>query len=391
MTSLRKLLLPCVLAAANAYAVYAPIPEQEQGKALSCSFKTGASYDSNIFGSAKGAIDSSIITGSAKLSFNASLDEQSFGSAFYQATLDHYLDRPGEKNLTSHDLFARLAHSFSQVSTIDVMDYFQISKNPESLLAGLPLNTDQSFKRNQLDLSGSTAVTQKASVTAKFRNVIFNYDDVALGKNLDRTENLYGLAGSYGILPETKAVLEYRHQDIRYDNDPATKNKKSEYALLGVDQKTSDKMTLSARLGAEWRNRKGENSTTSPSAELSMKYDYTKESFVSAGYSYTIEEASNVAQYTDTKVNRLFLNFQHSLSPVLVGSASLTYEPSSLQGRTGFADISEQTLRFGVGLSYVPDKNWTISLTFDLDKVNSDDSSREMDRDRVALMAVYSF
>ena len=55
MKTILRLALPFVLLPTLALAVYAPIPEQEQGKALT--YRLGASvyHDSNIFGAATGA------------------------------------------------------------------------------------------------------------------------------------------------------------------------------------------------------------------------------------------------------------------------------------------------------------------------------------------------
>ncbi len=380
-----------LLAQLSLFAVYAPIPEQEQGKAWTITFKGGSTYDSNIFGSAIEPIDSQLYSASAKIAFNSSLTDQTFGTAFYSATLDHYIDRPGDKNLSSHDLFLRLAHAFSAVTTLDLVNFFQIARNPESLLAGLPLNTDQSFKRNQFDGSFSTSITEKAGVTVKYRNVVFNFDDAVLGRSLDRIENLYGLAGNYGILPEAKAIIEYRHQDIFYKTEGSIKDKQSDYILGGVDYKPSEKVTTTARLGVEYRSRTSEKSVTTPSAELSIRYDYAPQSFLAIGYAYALEEASNIALFNDTEVNRFFVNVQHAFTPMIVGSGSVTWEPSVLQGRSGVANVSETTLRFGVGLSYLPSKNWSVSLTYDYDKVDSDDPNRLLARSRVSLSASYIF
>lgn len=392
MTNLpRALVLGALLLSPCLRAVYAPIPEQEQGKALTVNLKTGLSFDSNIFGAAERETDSMISSGTAKAAFNASLTDQTFGSFSYQATLDHYYDRPGSKNLDSHEAMARVAHAFSPATTLDVFDFFQLQRNPESLLAGLPLNTNQSFARNQIDANFTSSITAKDSFSLKCRSVLYDFEDPALGTSLDRTENLYGLAATYGLLPEIKLVVEARHQDIAYRHEAGDKDKHSNYALVGADYKASEKMTLTGRAGVERRKRDGERSTSSPSIEVSAKYDYSERSFVSAGYAYTLEEASNIALFTDTEVNRLFLNFQHQLSPVLVGSVSLTYEPSVLQGRNGVGNIDENTARAGFGLSYMPTKNWTFSLTFDLDRVRSDDPMREMDRRRFGLQVSFVF
>jgi opacity protein-like surface antigen len=62
-----------------------------------------------------------------------------------------------------------------------------------------------------------------------------------------------------------------------------------------------------------------------------------------------------------------------------------------LQGRTGFKNINETTIRFGAGISYLPTKNWIVSVTYDYDKVDSDDPNRLLSRNRVSLSANYVF
>jgi hypothetical protein len=100
---------------------------------------------------------------------------------------------------------------------------------------------------------------------------------------------------------------------------------------------------------------------------------------------HTLEEASNVAQFTDTEVNRFFVNLQHAVSALIVASTSLTYEPSTLLGRPGQVDVDDKTTRFGMALSYLPTQHWTVSATFDNDRVKSDDS-RELKRTRASAL-----
>jgi opacity protein-like surface antigen len=375
------------------WAGYAPIPEQEQGKAWSVSLQVGAMYDSNIFGAPTDEISSEVFSASPKIAFNASVTDQTFLTASYQPTVDHFTDRPGDKTLFSHEVLGRVAHAFSPTTTIDFMDFFQITKNPESLLPGVAgsnpkvANTDQSFERNQFDASFSTNVTKKTSTTVKVRTTEYRFDNASLGQDLDRTENLYGLAGSY----EVKGVAEYRRQTIDYRNAGANKDKTSDFLLGGIDYKAAEKLTASARVGVEWRRRDGESNETAPSAELSLKYDYAQQSFVTAGYAYSLDESSDVVNYTDARVNRFFVNLQHALTPLIVASGSADYEPSVLQGRRGVSDANETTVRLGAAVSYLPTKNWTISATYDYDRVSSDVAAREMGRSRLGLSAIYAF
>jgi hypothetical protein len=387
----RALIAGVLMAVPHLWAVYAPIPEQQQGRDLTFSVKAGVSYDSNIFGAAREERDSMIWTIAPRGTYNTSLTAQTFFSANYGLTLDRFDRRPGDKLLDSHDAAVRLAHAFSKLTTIDLNDTFTVARNPESLLPGQTLNTNQSYTRNQLDGRFVAPLTAKVGTTVKARSVYFDYHDRRLGDSLDRIENLYGLSADYAILPEVKGVAEFRHQDVFYRRAGELKNKKSDYLMGGVDYDFARKMSASARLGAEWRDRKAERDSTSPYAEISGRYNYTEKSFFTAGYVYTLEETSDPERFTDTKVHRLFTNVQHSLTALIVASGSLTYEPSTLQGRRGTTDISEKTVRGGAALSYLPTKNWTLSAGYDYDRVRSDEPARGLKRHRVALSAIFTF
>ncbi len=380
-----------VLSVSPTRAVYAPVPAQDQGKSLAITLKSGLLFDTNLFGAASNKVESSVFQFSPKAAYGGSVTDQTFVSASYQLTVDHFDNRPGDKTLDSHEFNARVAHAFTPRTTLDVLEIFQASRNPESLLSGLPLNSDQSNKRNEVNVTFATAPTAKTEFTFKGRTVNYDFRSAALGRSLDRTENNYGLAGSYAVLPEIKAVTEFRHQDVFYHKLGEIKNKTSDYLMAGIDYEFAKKFTATARAGAEWRDRAAERSGNSPYAEVSVKYDYSETSFLSGGYMFTLEETSDTAGFTDSKVNRVFVTVQHHLTPLIVASGSLTYESAVLQGRRGQVDVDEDTIRAGTALSYLPTKNWTVSATYDVDNVSSGDRDREMLRHRVGLSASYSF
>ncbi|MDD2765034.1 MAG: hypothetical protein PHE83_13785 [Opitutaceae bacterium] len=374
-----------VLLPALAWAVYAPIPEQEQGKAFTVTVAAGAYHDSNIFGSAAGTIDSMVYSLSPKLAFNASVTQQTFVSASYEATLDYFDNRPTNKSLVSHDVALRLAHAFTEVSNIDLNEQFQVEKNPQSLLAGVPLNTDQSYLRNEFDGRLTTALGQKTGLVFKYRNLYFNYDDVALGQSLDRMEHLAGLEVSNKFLPETAVVGEYRYQAIAYDHVGDLKDKRSNFLLAGMDYSPGKQLTLTGRAGLEDRRRDGASGTTAPYAELTCRYSYTENSFAAAGYTYSLEETDNPTLFTDTRMNRFFFNVQHAVTAMIIASGSITVEPSTLLGRTGQTDVKETATRLGSALTYVARKNFTVSATYDYDWVHSDAANRRQGRTRFGV------
>src|SRR4051812_36121580 len=260
----RALIFGGLAAALPLRAVYAPVPEQDQGKDLLVTVRAGISHDSNLFGAATNEVGSTIFTVAPRASYNASLTDQTFLSASYGLTLDQFDNRPGDKLLDSHEASLRIAHAFTKSTTLDLNDLFMIARNPEALLPGIAtlvprvVNPDQSYTRNQLDGRLVTPVNAKAAATLKARSVYYDYRNGALGRNLDRIENLYGVAGDYAVLPELKAVGEYRHQDVFYRKQGETKNKRSEYLMGGLDYAVARKVSLTSRFGAEWRTRAGE-------------------------------------------------------------------------------------------------------------------------------------
>jgi hypothetical protein len=379
---------------AVARAVYAPIPDQQQGKDISISLEGGITYNNNIFGAASGAVSSLVFEVSPKLAFNASLTEQTFFSADFRPTLDYFDRRPGTKALYSQAIDARIAHSYSKTSVLDVTDSYSYDQNPEALLSGVPVNSNQTLQSNEVDGKYSFAPTQKLGMVLKARSVYYDYTSAVLGAELNRFENLYGMEFDYTLLPDLKAAGEFRHQDVDYSTNPSTNNKHSDFFMAGFDYTAGPKLTASIRLGAEYRAFEGQGlpDTTTPYAEFSLRYDYAKGSFISAGYTYDLEETSDPVHYSDEKVNRMFVNVQHQFTALIVGSASMDYEPSTLIGKPGQSgDVSEDSTHAGLALTYLPAKNWSITTSYDYDFVDSGVSARGMNRSRTGLSATVVF
>jgi len=75
-----------------------------------------------------------------------------------------------------------------------------------------------------------------------------------------------------------------------------------------------------------------------------------------------------------------------------VATGSLTWEPSELHGRPGIRkNVNETNTQLGFALIYRPGKVWSVSATFDHDRINSGDPSRQLKRDRTGLNVKYVF
>jgi hypothetical protein len=91
-------------------------------------------------------------------------------------------------------------------------------------------------------------------------------------------------------------------------------------------------------------------------------------------------------------VNKFFLNWQQPLTPKLVATATATWEPSTLRGRERISsDRSETNTRIGTAITYRPVENWSVSMTVDIDRVNSAQPGRSLSRQRFGVSARYVF
>lgn len=373
-------------------AVYAPIPEEELGKALVVGLGAGIYHDSNIFGSPNNEQDSLVYRFEPSVAYNASLTDQTFLSAGYDLIWDHVVDRPDNQDLISHILSGRLAHSFDPDTILDITEKFSIIENPESLLPGLPLNTDQSYISNQFDVSFDDKAGERLGYTLKARSLLYAYDLDSLATQLDRHEFLLGASINYFSSEATKVLGEIRYLDVAYDSGGQFKDKQSTYFLAGVDYNPAETLSISVRGGLEQRDRSGAPNDEYPRAELTFRKDYGEKSFFSAGYILAVEEISNVVQYTDIEVHRFFANVQHAFSAQTTGSLFYNVEPSELLGRPGVSpDRDETTQRLGAAITWQPQKGWRISANLDVDATDSDDPFRDLDRTRFGVNVLYSF
>ena len=376
---------------AIARAVYAPIPELEKGKGLTISLDSGIVYNSNIFGAATDAISSTVFEVSPKIALNSSLSEQTFFSASFEPRLDYFENRPGSKTLYSQDIDARLAHAFSRSSALDLSDAYSYDQNPEALLSGVPVNVNQTLESDQFDGKFTFSPVERLGMVLKARVMYFDYIDPVIGDELNRFENLYGMEFDYSMLPNLALAGEYRHLDVDYREEPAYNDKHSDFLMAGFDYKPGPRTTASLRVGGEYTRRDGLSNETTPFAEFAAKYEYAMGSFISAGYTYDLEETSNPELFSDQRTSRMFVNIQHAVTAFIIASASVQYAPATLVGRSGQADIREDSTLAGLALTYLPTKNWKITASYDYNFVDSGISSRGMNRAVAGLNATVIF
>ncbi|WOO39745.1 transporter [Rubellicoccus peritrichatus] len=392
MKQLFSSLTALLLASSSLFAVYAPIPIQEQGKALTFSIDAGGYYDSNIFGSETTPVQSYVAEINGRLTANYSLTDQTFLSAYYDLEYLYLENRPGDKNLFNNRLGASVDHTFSPTMFLSVSDDFSLIQNPDSaIIASAPLQTDQSYLGNVFDIAFTMQVLEKLALVNKYRNYYINYDDSNLAQQLDRMEHLYGLELDYQYLPEWTIVGEYRFKYNDYRNNAPPKNSASNFLLAGFDYQFLEQLTLLARVGVDFRDRDSAPEETSPYGELTAVYQLGERSFVSGAFTYGIFETSDTTQFLDSEDAIFIVNSEVFVTDFIALSGSVLFQYSQLQGRGGIPDADERTVRTGLGVSYLPTPNWAVIANYDYDFINSDVPGRSQVRNRIGLSGRYTF
>lgn len=378
----------------QALAVYAPIPEQEQGNAFSGSLTGGVYYDSNIFGSQDGRVSSVVGEIRPHADYNQSLTDQTFFSVDYDLQVLIFANRPGSDDvITNNRLNARVDHTFAPNLFASISDSFAYIQNPESaVIAGAPLQTDQSYFFNRVELAADWDVTEIWSLGAKYRNQFWFYDDNALANQLDRVMHTAGIDAGYVFLPELTLVGEYRFEFNDYCDNSPPKDSLSNFILAGLDYNLAERLMLMLRGGAELRVRFDNPNRNSPYGEVTAVYELTERSYISGALTYGIFETTDTSQFLDQENLDAQLNIEYFITPLIAVSGSAFYQYAQLNGRPWVAaDANEYTYRAGVGITFLPTDNWAIWIDYDYDFVDSQVNGRNQVRNRVGGYARYTF
>lgn len=383
-------LLPAVV-----QAVYAPIPAIEQQNPFTVTLQGGVGYDTNVLATPSPTeVESAYFMVNPTVKFNGHIfeSEQTLIGLSYSPEFYQYSDRgPGaDDSLLNHRLMASVDHAFSEQVRLRADDQYSYIQNPSSALTGLAF-LDQGYTLNVFNTRLSYDIDTRHAVVAKYRNTIYDYKK-GLSAGLDRTEQLAGLEYRYKNTSESAIVGEYRFQSVNYRNSvtSTTADSTSNFFLVGYDHNVNSKLSYQSRAGVEVRDHKNNGDSSNPYVELTAAYEYGTGSVLSGGVYMRTSESNNVGTYTNQESTGLFVNLTHAFTGTLVGSAHVAYDFAVLEEKA-LADIDEETLRAGLGLTWSFAERWDAIVSYDYDDVSSDSAPREYDRHRVLLSTRYTF
>jgi hypothetical protein len=370
--------------------VYAPVPQPEQGSAVTVSLIGGVHYDTNVLGSPTDEIESAVYLLNPRIMVGQGTDSQTSFTGYYDLKAFFYSDRPTQDSLYNHEVNGTLNHQFSEAARLLVSDTYYVIDDPESIDAGI-LQTDQSLDRNRFNARLRFDASEQVNVVLKYRNNNLGYDNSDLAVLLDRNESRAGFELGYQMQPNARLVFEYRYQQIQYDVSATLKDSESSFFLGGFDWDPSPKTKISTRFGLEDRDRSVSTDDSSANATVMVLHKYDNRSFFSLGVSYDIQETTNPVNYSDEEVLAFFANIQHALSGSVYLGASVYYDDVELRPQAATTKINYNALRIGFNLTYEPRPSWSVIFSLDYDDVSSSDIFRVQDRLRIGVSARYSF
>ncbi|KAF0093345.1 MAG: hypothetical protein E1N59_2939 [Puniceicoccaceae bacterium 5H] len=378
------------------WAVYAPVPAEDQGHPVIVETQAGLRYDSNIFGTNENEQESFVALFAPTVKGQASLGQQTFLQGTYGLELAQYFDRSGDDTLLNHQLGLKLDHTFDPRTFFKVADNLRFIDDPEALIP-TEIQRDQSYWSNDATLDYQWGATPKLALGANLNRYDIRYEEAALGEVLDRGDTIVGGEARFALLPEAELVGAVHYGDVSYDTDDALRGSETWRGLLGVDYVPGPKLNLGLRAGLEQRARNDGTDTDAFTGNVSLSYRYLPQSFFALNLSHELRETTMPNLYPESEVDAVYLSGQHDLTGNnrLFLTSLLLYERSTLQVRESYAgvldDVDEHVLRGGLGLSWRYDETWRVDLNYDLDLIESDEPLREQARHRVSLALAYRF
>ena len=153
--------------------------------------------------------------------------------------------------------------------------------------------------------------------------------------------------------------------------------------MAGFDYKPGPKLTASLRVGGEYTRRDGLSDETTPYVEFAAKYDYAQGVVHQRGLHVRprgdIQPGAVLRREDEPDVREPPARLHRLRRRLGVRAVRARRRSSAGPGRR----TSRRTRPTpGLALTYLPNKNWTVTASYDYDFVDSGISSRGMNRSR---------
>jgi hypothetical protein len=233
----------------------------------------------------------------------------------------------------------------------------------------------------------SYAWSPRFSTTTSYTFDGIGYQDDLIADPEDRYTHLFAQQLAYAISKRTSLTAEYRYRMTTFANQ-ANKNFASQFALLGVDHAWSERLSGSARAGAEFYDSDIVNKTA-PYAEAALNYAVARQTmvrwFAALGFN-----GAELAVFSSRYGLNTGLQINHNFTKRVSANAGVNYSYSQFDNGGG-SDVNEHAALISAGIGYQLLENLNLNANYSYSTLQSTDALREFDRHRVSLGATATF
>ena len=389
-------------------------------------------YDDNI-NSTPDKVDSFGVEISPAVSFALSTEQTTLNLGYVYSAKWYDKEQAGADSHwdQQHIFNASLIHAFNEKDQLSVSDSFVIGQEPDVLRAGNTFSTFQFVPgyniRNYGAITMDGKVTRQLGYEVGYDNTFYKYADdtqpdittvpffASTAGVLNRIEQGIHGEGRWEFNPETFGVLGFRYRQIGYTAnqviaiDPVTaeqfvsddRNVRMYAPYVGVIHTFTPELSGSANVGAnyaDYYNDPTTSSSWSPYVNLSVKYNYGPESYVSFGFSQD-RNATDVASVTvqngqitqDQESSVVFATINHRITPKVYGNVTGQFQNSVFNGGTVNND-AEQYYLVGLELEYRFNPCFSAHAGYDFDKLVAPSTlAQSFNRNRVYVGVTASY
>jgi opacity protein-like surface antigen len=281
-----------------------------------------------------------------------------------------------------------IAHQLSERLKVSDNFYLTYEAQPNLALGGTTTLFNGQYLYGFNNFNVSYAWSQRFSTTTSYTVDGISYEDDIVSQSEDRLSHLVAQQFSYALTKRTSLTAEYRYRHTTFANATG-RDFQSHFALAGVDHAWSQRFTGSFRAGAEFY-RSSRVNNTAPYAEMALNYSIARKTqarwFGALGF-----DGAELSAYDSRYSLRTGVNVHHQLNKRVGLHAGAQYAYSDFDGSGTVADVTEHSLLLSAGVSYQILENLSLDASYNYSILQSDDSSREFQRNNISLGVTASF
>jgi hypothetical protein len=225
--------------------------------------------------------------------------------------------------------------------------------------------------------------------SASFR--LLRYENSSVALFTDREEYTFGEEFRFEAWRQTVLLADYRFLWVDYDSFP--RDSTTHFALAGVEQTFTPRLTAQMRAGASFRSFEEGEDSVDPDLEGSLDYALARYSSLSWNVSYRVEEPS-AQEALSRKTFRTGLELRYGFTAKFSSAFGLAYHHDVNMGGTGAtAGPSFSTDAYDLTLSarYQLRTHWDLDASFQHTQVSSGGPLASYSRNRYSVGINFTF